>query len=250
MDIQLFPSSKTLESPFIDSIFSYIFQNTLITLLLLAFFGLLILHEPISHLFIKHKKTEQEKFETKYFWQTLVMIPLVSVPFLWMMLRFGVFEIYVNPQTSWVILVQFAAMIVLHDAYFYWCHRLLHTKHFWNIHGIHHQDVDPTIVTSHIFHFVETCINYTFILWFTLLAGTMFGGVFFLPVAIFIVFTLVWNIYGHGKNNLVPRTVTESWIGRFIVWPSYHLEHHRQGKGNFGCLFTWWDRAMNTRLDM
>lgn len=244
-----FIGPKVFEFPLLVSVLSYMVQNTLATVLILILFGLVILHEPISHLFIKEDRTEHQVFEAKHFWQTLVLIPIVSVPFIWVMYRFGIFEIYLSVGTIWLMIAQFFAMVILHDTYFYWCHRLLHTKRFWNIHGIHHQAVDPTIVSSHVFHYIETFINYTFIVWFTLLAGLVAGGVFFIPSLIFTVFTITWNIYGHGKNNLFPDSITKSWIGRGIVWPSYHLEHHRQGTGNFEFFFTYWDKMCGTRIE-
>jgi lathosterol oxidase len=248
MNISNFLGPEVFEQSIFTSTLSYFFQNTLATISILLLFGLVILHEPISHLFIKEDKTDQQKFETKYFWQTMVLIPLVSVPFLWVMYRFGIFEIHATAKTLWLMVLQLVVMMILHDTYFYWCHRLLHTKRFWDIHGIHHRDTDPTIVTSHIFHYIETIINYTFLVWFTLLAGLLVGGLFFIPALIFVVFTITWNIYGHGTKNLLPDRITKSWLGQWIVWPSYHLEHHRQGTGNYEFFFTWWDRLMKTQV--
>lgn len=241
---------EVFEHSIVVSIASYFFQNTLVTLLILALFGLVILQEPISHLFIKsHEETGEQKHQRKYFWQTLLLIPLVSVPFLWVMYRFGIFEIYITTTTIWLMIGQLLAMVVLHDAYFYWCHRLMHTNFFWDIHGVHHRDVDPNVVTSHVFHYIETTINYTFLVWFTLIAGLIFGGVFFVPSLVFVVFTITWNIYGHGAKNLFPDWVTNSWLGQWIVWPNYHLEHHRHGTGNFEFFFTYWDKLMKTKVE-
>lgn len=234
--------------PVVTAVFSYGIQNTLATVLILLLFGLVILHEPIAHLFIKKDTSEYQKFEARHFWQTLILIPLVSVPFIWIMYRYGIFHIVFSTKIVWLMILQLIVMIILHDAYFYWCHRLLHTKWFWNIHGVHHQATDPTVVTSHVFHFVETCINYTFIVWFTLLAGLTVGKIFFIPAIIFVLFTITWNIYGHGTKNLLPDRLTKSWIGRQIVWPSYHLEHHRQGVGNFEFFFTYLDRLCGTQV--
>ena len=248
MHIITYLGPKVFDLPIIASVISYGMQNALATVLILILFGLVILHEPIAHLFIKNDATEHQKFEAKHFWQTLILIPLVSVPFIWVMYRYGIFEIYLSAKTIWLMVLQFFVMVVVHDTYFYWCHRLLHTKKFWDIHGVHHQATDPTVVTSHVFHYIETIINYTFIVWFTLLAGLIVGGVFFIPSLVFTVFTITWNIYGHGAKNLLPDSITQSWLGRCIVWPSYHLEHHRKGNGNFEFFFTFWDRLMDTKV--
>ncbi len=53
---------------------------------------------------------------------------------------------------------------------------------------------------------------------------------------------------GHGTKNMFSDRVTKSWLGQWIVWPSYHLEHHRQGTGNYEFFFTWWDKGMRTQV--
>jgi len=233
---------------FLHALFSYEIQNTGATLLILVFFALIILEEPIAHLFIKEEKDEYKKFEAKHFWRTVLLIPVFAVQFLWVMYRYGIFKIYPSSGIAGLMILQFIAMMLLHDAYFYWCHRLLHTKKFWSIHGVHHRATDPTVVTSHVFHYLETFINFSFIVWFTLLAGLLFGGIFYLPGIIFIVYTITWNIYGHGKKDLFSFKITNSYIGRHIIWPHYHLEHHRKGTGNFGFFFTFWDEIVGTKI--
>lgn len=249
MNLSNFFGPDIFTQPILVPLVSYLIQNTVATVLILVLIGLVVLQEPIIHLFLKKGNTEDQDFEFRYFWQTLMLIPLVSVPFIWAMYQFGVFEIYTGFESVGLMALQLFVMIVLHDAYFYWCHRLLHTKFFWDIHGIHHRDTDPTVVSSHIFHHIETAINYTFLVWFTLLAGLLVGGVFFLPALVFVLFTITWNVYGHGKKNIFPDNVTKSWLGQWIVWPSYHLEHHRQGTGNFEFFFTYWDKLMKTKVE-
>lgn len=234
---------KTLIIPVV----SFFIQNTTITLLILALFGLVILHEPISHIFIKEEKTEYEKFETKHFWQTLFLIPIFSVPFLWVMYHFGIFKIVFSSTDISNMILQFIGMVFIHDAYFYFCHRLLHTKFFWKIHGVHHRAVNPTVTTSHLFHYIETFINYSFIVWFTLFIGILFGGIYYIPVVVFTLFTITWNIYGHGGKNLLPDSITKSSLGKLIVWPTYHHSHHQEGEGNYCFFLTYLDTFFKTK---
>jgi|GEM_PF-4952333 len=239
---------EVFDYPMPASVISYGVQNGLATILILALFGLVVLHEPISHLFIAEHRTEpRQAFEAKNFWLTLVLIPFFSLPLLWVFHRFGVFQIYFTLDDMGYMGLQLVAMVVAHDTYFYWCHRLLHTKPFRKIHGVHHRAKSPTLLSSHVFHYVETFINYTFVVWFALGMGLCFGRIYYLPVMIFSVFTIVWNVYGHGKRNLLPEKFTKSAIGRHIVWPSYHLEHHQKGYGNFEFFFTFWDELCGTR---
>ncbi len=243
-----FFSPKVFDSPFLYSVFSYEIQHTFITLLILIVFSLVILQEPITHIFVKEDRNEHQKFEAKYFWQTVLIIPLLAMPFLWVMYRYGIFQFYLGGGAVILMIVQFLAMLVFHDAYFYWCHRLLHLKAFWKIHSIHHKAVEPTIVSSHVFHFIETFINYTYTVWFILLAGIIFGGVYYIPIILFVIFTISWNIYGHGRKNLFSSKIRKSFLGKYIIWSHYHHLHHQKGTGNFGFLFVFWDNLMGTRI--
>ncbi|WPT15142.1 Lathosterol oxidase [Picochlorum sp. SENEW3] len=51
------------------------------------------------------------------------------------------------------------ALDYLHDAWFYWTHRLLHTKLLYRrVHYIHHQSTVPTAFTGYSFHSIEAMI--------------------------------------------------------------------------------------------
>ena len=249
-DIAKLLTPKVFDYPMPASVISYGPQNAVATILILLLFGIVILHEPISHLFIAEHRTDgKQTFEAKRFWLTLFLIPLFSLPFLWVFYRFGIFQIRFDLQDIGWMALQLVAMVLIHDTYFYWCHRLLHTKPFWKIHGIHHQAKSPTLLSSHVVHYVETFINYSFVVWFALGMGLLFGRIYYLPVMVFSVFTIAWNIYGHGRKNVFSEKVTKSRIGRHIVWPSYHLEHHQKGHGNFEFFFTFWDELCGTKND-
>lgn len=245
-----FLGPDSFEHSLVTAILSFGLSNALITLLILLLFALVILNEPISYLFIKDKRTEHEDFEAKYFWQTLLLIPILVTPFLWVMYRYGIFHIYLNIHAINIMTLQLICMIIIHDTYFYWTHRILHLKPFWHIHEIHHQSVEPTLASSHVFHFVETGINFSFIIWFTFIAGVLFGGLYYFPALFFVVYTIAWNIYGHGKKNLFSDRITKSSLGSYIVWPDYHRKHHQKGDGNFGFIFTFWDQLCKTQIQL
>lgn len=243
-----FLSPEVFNSPILYSVFSYEIQHTFITVLILIVFSLIILQEPITHIFVKEDRNDDQKFEAKYFWQTVLVIPILSVPFLWLMYKYGIFTFYPGHGEVLLMIIQLFAMLILHDTYFYWCHRLLHTNKLWRIHSIHHKAVEPTLVSSHVFHFIETFINYTFTGWFILLAGILFGGVYYLPIMLFVIFTISWNIYGHGRKDLFPKKIREGFPGKYIIWSHYHHLHHQKGRGNFGFLLVFWDSIMGTRI--
>lgn len=133
-------------------------------------------------------------------------------------------------------------MLVLHDTYFYWMHRLMHhPKLFKAIHLIHHKSTNPSPWTSYAFHPLEAIIE----------AGIIPLIAFTLPVhrgaiSFFLLFQFVYNVYGHLGYELYPRGFHKSWIGRWINTSVCHNLHHKRFHGNYGLYFLWWDRWMGT----
>jgi sterol desaturase/sphingolipid hydroxylase (fatty acid hydroxylase superfamily) len=239
---------QIFERNILAPLLSFEIQNIVVTVLIVLVFALIILNEPITYLFTSKHASAHELYESKHFWRTLVLTPVLMVPFYWLMYRYGIFEALPTQGAIGTMALQFVAMVILHDAYFYWTHRLLHSNSLWNVHTIHHQSVDPTVVTSHVFHPIEVFINFSFALWFTLVCGLMFGGLYYLPVLLFVLYTVIWNVYGHGSRNMLPTKVTQGFIARYMTWPSDHLLHHRTGRGNFGFFLSFWDRVCKTRI--
>ena len=54
----------------------------------------------------------------------------------------------------------FPIMIIMHDTYFYWMHRLMHHKKLFNLfHLVHHQSTNPSPWTAYAFHPLEAIIE-------------------------------------------------------------------------------------------
>src|SRR6266700_3284126 len=71
-------------------------------------------------------------------------------------------QLYWNAaQYGWVYFwLSIPLMIVVHDAYFYWTHRLMHTRAlFRTFHGVHHLSTNPTPWTSYAFHPFESVVE-------------------------------------------------------------------------------------------
>ncbi len=133
-------------------------------------------------------------------------------------------------------------MIVLHDTYFYWTHRILHTKWlFKHIHKIHHQSTNPTPLSAYAFHpieaFIESLIVFPFIMIFP---------IHVLAFTIFTFIVLVMNVIGHlGYEFLSSDRRNRSPLD-MLTSSTHHNLHHQQTKKNFGYYFTFWDKLMNT----
>lgn len=75
-------------------------------------------------------------------------------------------------QVLYCLLV-IAMLDVLHDAWFYWTHRLLHWAPLYrHVHYIHHKSNVPCAFTGYSFHVIEAAIvfaNEVLVSWFNCL---------------------------------------------------------------------------------
>jgi len=156
----------------------------------------------------------------------------------------GRFVIYGDPgKYGWVwFWLSLPAMIVWHDVYFYWTHRLLHQRWlFRHVHGVHHRSRNPSPWAAYSFHPVEAFIN-ALVTPLALLVVPMHGGVLF----IFMLHQIVRNAHGHAAVETMPRGFVRHWLGRHFTTTTHHHMHHETASGNYGLWFTWWDRWCGT----
>ncbi|QFT74943.1 Fatty acid hydroxylase superfamily protein (plasmid) [Ruegeria sp. THAF33] len=158
--------------------------------------------------------------------------------------RAGVIEIY--DEIADYGFAYFAAsiivLIVAHDAWFYWSHRLLHHRAlFRRLHKLHHRSHNPTPFTSYSFDVGEAVVNAVFLPLALLLLPAH-------PVALFVFVThmILRNALGHCGIEVFPvRSNGKPLIG-WLTSVTHHDLHHSQGRWNMGLYFTWWDRWMGT----
>lgn len=139
----------------------------------------------------------------------------------------------------------FVLMVLIHDTYFYWTHRLIHhPKLFRVVHLVHHKSTNPSPWAAYAFHPLEAVIN----------SGVFVVILFTIPVHgfhlfLFFILSLVYNVYGHLGYELYPRGFSKHWLGKWINTSVNHNLHHRHFKGNYGFYFLFWDRLMGTIRD-
>lgn len=140
------------------------------------------------------------------------------------------------------LFLSFAIALVLHDAYFYWTHRLMHWRPLFKaFHLDHHRSVQPSPLAAYSFSFLETFVE----------AGIFPLLIFTLPMhplAIFawMMFMMLKNVLGHTAYEVYPRGfATNRWLN-WNTTTSHHELHHRYFKGNYALYFSWWDRWMGT----
>jgi len=140
------------------------------------------------------------------------------------------------------LILAFPLMIIMHDTYFYWAHRLMHLpKFFIWFHLVHHKSTNPSPWAAYAFHpleaIVESLIFMIFL--FTIPVHTI-------QLTFFFIFSLVYNVYGHLGFELYPKGFSTHWLGKWINTSVSHNQHHQYFKGNYGLYFTFWDRLMGT----
>lgn len=133
-------------------------------------------------------------------------------------------------------------VILVHDAYFYWTHRLMHTRAlFRTFHGVHHLSRNPTPWTAYAFHPLESVVQ----------ALGLVLIIFIMPLhplalLVFHTISTAINVYGHLGYELYPRGWSQHPLGRWINTSVAHNGHHDKAHHNFGFYFLFWDRWMGT----
>lgn len=144
---------------------------------------------------------------------------------------------------GWVyFFLAFPLMLLIHDAYFYWTHRLMHhPKLFKLFHLIHHKSTSPTPWTAYSFHPLEAIVE----------TGIFVVIIFVMPVhqihlQVFFAVVFVYNVYGHLGYELFSQKFAKTKVGRWVSTGTAHNMHHQYFKGNYGLYFLFWDRWMGT----
>jgi Delta7-sterol 5-desaturase len=143
-----------------------------------------------------------------------------------------------------MIAATFVALLIFNDAWFYFWHRLLHhPKLFHHVHAVHHKSVDVNPFSSYSFHWFEGLILGAWILPVALLVpiylpmlGAMHG------------FGLANNIMSHLGYEFFPRWLLRVPLLRWINTSTFHNLHHTSFRGNYGLMFRFWDRILDTEL--
>jgi len=127
-------------------------------------------------------------------------------------------------------------VVVAHDGWFYWTHRLLHRPGiFRRMHQTHHRSVAPTPWAAYSCAPTEAVVQAIF-----LTAILLVLPLHPLVIFVFLLHMIVRNVLGHAGVELVPRTWLAGWWGRWLTTTLHHDMHHAHGRHNYGLYFTWW----------
>jgi lathosterol oxidase len=148
----------------------------------------------------------------------------------------------ISAYPLWWFWLSVLLMLILHDTFFYWLHRVMHSRFlFARMHRIHHESVYPTAFAAYSFHPLEALAE-------ALLVTIVIYVLPVHPVA-FLMFQTIstaYNVYGHCGREFYPQSTASHWLGKWLNTSTLHSRHHLKGRGNYGLYFTFWDRAMGT----
>jgi len=136
----------------------------------------------------------------------------------------------------------FPVMLVMHDTYFYWIHRLMHHPKLYRVfHAVHHASTNPSPWAAYAFHPLEAILEIGIFVIFLFTIPIHRSQVF-----IFFLFSIIYNAYGHLGWEIYGKQFRTGMIGRWINTSTAHNAHHKYFTGNYGLYFLFWDRMMGT----
>lgn len=194
---------------------------------------------------IQPKAPEQQQIfrEMRFsFYTALIFAAMATLMYIFR--QFGYTKHYFEIETyGWgYFIFSIFFLVILHDTYFYWIHRLMHhPKLFRQLHFVHHQSFNPNPMTALSFHPLEALLEF----------GIVPLIVFIIPVhplaLLFLAnWSLFFNLIGHLGYEIFPTTFFSHWFWKWFNTSTYHNVHHLKGHSNYGLYFTFWDRIMGT----
>lgn len=196
------------------------------------------------HLKIQASFPKRKMIYTELLYSTMGMLIFTLVVFLMIILiRNGHTQMYKNiSEFGWIYFsFSVVSLIVIHDMYFYFAHRLIHLKKIFFIHKRHHLSVNPTPWAAFSFGPIEAVLQ---IGWLPVI-------IMILPVQRYALlawstFMIVMNVIGHLGFEIFPKNFLQTSIGKILLSSTHHNLHHSRNNNHYGLYFTFWDKVMGT----
>jgi lathosterol oxidase len=175
---------------------------------------------------------------------TMFVFALIGVGMFASWYFYGIRAFYydVTERSYLYLVISAIAIVVAHDAYFYWTHRLVHHPLLFRyLHAAHHKSRAPTPWAAYSFDPVDALIIGSFAPLFTYFVPIHWGVYTF-----FVAHMLVRNVLGHCGYELMPSSTLDTpWLS-WNLSVTHHDLHHSSARYNYGLYFSWWDRIMGT----
>lgn len=158
------------------------------------------------------------------------------------LIAMGVVQFKSGPAEWWVVALEFALYFFAFDTYFYWLHRLMHVQPIYRwVHKVHHGSISPNPLTTLSVSPLESLINGGFVPLFTA-AVTLHEP----SMALIGPCNIIMGIYVHSGYEFLPRWWNRSWLTKWFITATFHDQHHRYFRGNYGGYTTIWDWICGT----
>jgi len=131
------------------------------------------------------------------------------------------------------------ASLVLFDTWFYWFHRLIHTRLLYRrVHRWHHLTITPVVWSNNSDRLVDNLFLQSYWLIAHLLIPIAPAALFAHKIYDQITGVIGHSGYEHGGRWCLPPSP--------LVGVTHHDQHHQFFHCNYATHFTWWDRVMGT----
>ncbi len=198
-----------------------------------------------QHRFIQSNFPQGRKLwrEFRYSLSTVVIFSMVGSG-IYLSEKAGYTKFYADiGGMGWIyFLMSLLIMILFHDLYFYWTHRLLHHPRIYKyVHRVHHLSTNPSPWAAYSFHPWEALVQ----------AAVLPIIVFTIPVHplavfLFLVYMIIRNVLGHLGFELFPAGFSRNKWWSWHTTSVHHNLHHQHFNSNYGLYFSWWDNLMGT----
>ncbi|CAN7316511.1 sterol desaturase family protein [Phenylobacterium sp. LjRoot225] len=199
--------------------------------------------------FLQARKIQPNGFRWRTF-RSEVVIAIVNLSITVLVLatatnflkQHGIITFHEGPASPWMMAFEFALYFLGFDTWFYWWHRLMHIEPFYSwSHRLHHRSISPNPLTTWSMNPIESIVEGAWLPLFTAVmtvhSSTM---VFIAPFAAFM------GLYVHSGFELFPRWWNKTWLTKWFITATFHDQHHRYFKGNYGGYTTIWDWICGT----
>jgi len=182
-------------------------------------------------------------YEIKHSFSNLLLLGFLSSIIL-LQFRYGFNQLYENFSDIGVLyyIGSIIVMMILHDTWFYWVHRLMHHPILYKtFHETHHKSINPSPFSSFSMDWTEMLVEF----------GIFPIIVLIIPMhitafSIFVFIAFMFNIIGHLGFEIIPKKVLATKIGSLINSGTKHNIHHSKFNYNYSYYFTFWDKIMHT----
>jgi Delta7-sterol 5-desaturase len=146
----------------------------------------------------------------------------------------------------WYLPLSVFLYLAVHDAWFYWTHRLMHRPWWFKMaHAVHHESRPPTAWAAMSFHPWEALTGAIVIPLLVFLIPIHIGALAF----VLFIMTLM-GITNHMGWEMFPKFMVNGMLGNWLITATHHQKHHQEYRGNYGLYFRFWDKICGTDLGL